>query len=62
MERLRRFREGGGTLVAVSHDPDGIEEICERAVWLDNGAVRMEGPVREVAAAYSADARREAGA
>jgi len=62
MERLRRFREGGGTLVAVSHDPEGIEEICERAVWLESGAVRMEGPLREVAAAYSENAHRKAGA
>jgi ABC-2 type transport system ATP-binding protein len=61
MERLRQFRRSGGTLVAVSHDPEGIEEICERAVWLDQGRVRMDGPIQEVAAAYSASARREAG-
>lgn len=61
MERLRRFRENGGTLVAVSHDPEGIEDLCERAIWLEEGRKRMEGPIREVAAAYSASAHREAG-
>jgi ABC-type polysaccharide/polyol phosphate transport system ATPase subunit len=52
-ERLRAFRRGGGTLVAVSHDPAGLEELCERAVWLDAGRVRLEGPTAEVAAAYA---------
>jgi len=61
MERLRRFREGGGTLVAVSHDPKGIAELCERAVWLQDGQVRMEGPTVEVAAAYAASAHGEGG-
>jgi lipopolysaccharide transport system ATP-binding protein len=61
MERLRRFREEGGTLVAVSHDPEGIGELCERAVWLQDGRVRREGPMAEVAAAYAASARGEGG-
>lgn len=62
MERLRRFRSGGGTLVVVSHDPEGIEELCERAVWLEGGRVRMAGPAAEVVAAYGASARRGDGA
>jgi lipopolysaccharide transport system ATP-binding protein len=61
MERLRRFREEGGTLVAVSHDPKRIEELCERAVWLQEGQVVMEGPTGEVAAAYAASAQGEGG-
>jgi ABC-type polysaccharide/polyol phosphate transport system ATPase subunit len=60
MERLRQFRAAGGTLVAVSHDPEGVESLCERAVWLEGGRVRMEGPTPEVAAAYAASARGEA--
>ena len=61
MERLRRFREGGGTLVAVSHNPEGLAELCERAVWLQDGRVRMTGPMAGVAAAYAASAHEEAG-
>lgn len=61
MERLRRFRREGGTLVAVSHDPKGIAELCERAVWLRQGQVLMAGPTAEVAAAYAASAHEEAG-
>jgi lipopolysaccharide transport system ATP-binding protein len=61
MERLHRFRGEGGTLVAVSHDPEGIEALCERAVWLQDGRVRMAGPTVEVAAAYAASARQGGG-
>lgn len=51
-ERLRAFRARGGTLVAVSHDPDTVAQVCSRAVWLDNGRVRMGGDLREVTRAY----------
>lgn len=61
MERLRRFRAEGGTLVAVSHNPEGIAALCERAVWLQAGEVRMEGPTAEVAAAYAASTRQGGG-
>ena len=59
LERLRAFKAGGGTLVAVTHDPEGIEELCARALWLDAGEVRMEGPTVEVAAEYARQAGRE---
>jgi ABC-type polysaccharide/polyol phosphate transport system ATPase subunit len=51
-ERLRAFKARGGTLVAVTHDPAGIEELCPRAVWLEAGQVRGEGPTVEIVADY----------
>lgn len=51
-ERLRAFKRRGGTLVAVTHDAEGIEELCPRAVWLEAGRVRGEGPTAEMVAAY----------
>jgi ABC-2 type transport system ATP-binding protein len=51
-ERLRAFKQRGGTLVAVTHDPEGIEELCPRALWLDAGQVRGDGPTAEMVAAY----------
>ena len=52
MERLRRFRARGGTLVVVSHDFDSVRELCSRAVWLSDGRVLHDGPVDEVIEAY----------
>jgi lipopolysaccharide transport system ATP-binding protein len=59
LERLRAFKARDGTLVAVTHDPEGIDELCPRAVWLDAGVVRREGPTAEIVAEYAAHAGRE---
>lgn len=52
LERLRAFKAAGGTMVVVTHDPDGIEELCPRALWLEAGRVQGDGPTAEIAAAY----------
>jgi ABC-type polysaccharide/polyol phosphate transport system ATPase subunit len=52
MERLRRFRARGGTLVLVSHDLEGLSNLCDRAIWMDGGQVRMDGETAAVIAAY----------
>lgn len=52
-DRLHRFRRDGGTLVVVSHDLDAVRRLCDRAVWLERGAVRMSGPVDPVLDAYA---------
>ncbi len=53
-EHLRRFHEGGGTLVIVSHDAEALRRFCTRGVWLERGSVRMTGPIDDVLAAYAA--------
>jgi ABC-type polysaccharide/polyol phosphate transport system ATPase subunit len=40
------------TLLMTSHDMDFLRRCCQRAVWLDGGAIRLDGPFEEVAAAY----------
>jgi len=54
LRRLERFRARGGTLVVVSHDLGQIRRLCDRAIWLENGRVRRQGPVGEVTRAYEA--------
>jgi len=54
LARLERFRARGGTLVVVSHDLEQVRRLCERAVWLEQGRVRREGPAGEVTRAYEA--------
>ena len=43
---------GGTTVLFVSHNIDQIEEICNKAVWLDHGHVVMTGPSKEVCEKY----------
>ncbi len=53
-ERIGGFRERGKTIVFVSHDPTAVKSLCERAVWLDSGRVRMDGPTGTVLEEYLA--------
>ncbi|MGH8641599.1 MAG: ABC transporter ATP-binding protein [Burkholderiales bacterium] len=49
---LREFRDGGGTLVIVSHNMKELSEICDEGVCLDLGRVVDAGPMAGVAARY----------
>ena len=39
-------------LVVVSHDLNVLPRLCERALWLEKGGIRADGPVKKVIAAY----------
>ena len=54
VDRMNRFREQGVTFVLVSHSLGTVTNLCERAVWIDNGSVAMDGPATEVVAAFTA--------
>jgi lipopolysaccharide transport system ATP-binding protein len=54
MRFLRRFMEKG-TILFVSHDTGSVINLCQRAIWLQGGAIRALGPPKEVAEAYLAD-------
>jgi ABC-type polysaccharide/polyol phosphate transport system ATPase subunit len=38
----------------VSHSPVTVKELADRAIWLEDGKVKMEGPAALVADAYEA--------
>ena len=52
LDRMRAVLAQGTTVVFVSHDLQAVESICDRAVWLREGVVEADGPVREVLGAY----------
>ncbi len=47
LDRVRRFQRDGRTIVFVSHAPDQVRQICDRAVVLDHGRQIAEGPPAE---------------
>jgi ABC-type polysaccharide/polyol phosphate transport system ATPase subunit len=53
LQRVHAFREAGKTILLVAHSQQQIAEVCDRVIWLDKGAVRMDGPPAEVLAAYA---------
>ncbi len=56
--RIRHLIESGDvTVLFVSHDIEQVERICQRAIWIEKGDLRMDGPVAEVCEAYRAQFR-----
>ncbi|MFE3096493.1 ABC transporter ATP-binding protein [Streptomyces sp. NPDC059248] len=53
-DRINELRKEAGTVFLVSHSNSTILETCERALWLEAGVLRMDGPAKEVVAAYEA--------
>jgi ABC-type polysaccharide/polyol phosphate transport system ATPase subunit len=51
-EKLHEFRNSGKTLLCVSHASGVVQQLCDRALWLDHGELIMTGSVAEVSAAY----------
>lgn len=64
MRFLREFQKNG-TLLFVSHDAAAVTNLCENAVWLQNGQMRLSGTSQEVVEAYMTEqhvvGRREVG-
>lgn len=52
-KRIKHFVDSGDvTVLLVSHSMDQVERICERAIWIEKGDMRMDGPVEDVCQAY----------
>ena len=51
----------GGTLILVTHDLSSLQQICQRGLWLEEGQVRWNGPVKELCEKYLADYYRKTG-
>lgn len=57
-ERIQQIREKAGTVFLVSHSSRSIREMCERAIWIDQGEIVDDGPVDEVVPRYSKEVKR----
>jgi len=42
----------GTTLLFVSHSIEQVERVCNKAIWIEKGHLRMHGNVNEVCEAY----------
>lgn len=50
--KMRSMIGGGTTVLFVSHSIAQIQNLCDRAVWLDHGQVVKIGPAKEVCEEY----------
>jgi len=54
LDRIEHFRRTGKTVLLVSHDPQLVQRLCSRAMWLEDGKVAMSGSARDVVTTYQA--------
>lgn len=50
--KLRELKESDKTIVIVSHDLGNIENLCTRAIWIDEGIVASDGNPKKVIDEY----------
>ncbi len=59
LERIDQMRARGTAILTVSHNLEEIRRICDRALWLHQGQVQVEGQPDEVIHAYMNHILRE---
>jgi len=52
MRFIRRFKETG-TLLFVSHDMNAVSSLCEKAVWMDSGLIKLHSKTSSVLPTYT---------
>jgi ABC-type polysaccharide/polyol phosphate transport system ATPase subunit len=51
-DRITALRSAGKTIVFISHDLLSVERLCDRAIFMENGRVALDGPVSAAVSAY----------
>ena len=62
VERIEAFRRNGCTILFCSHSPYHVRQLCDVALWLDQGRVMEFGPTEPVVGAYEMHMRLRDGA
>lgn len=59
LSRLRRLRDGGMTMLFVSHSPDAVRSVCDKSLFLDRGQPRYFGDAERGTDLYLAHIREQ---
>jgi ABC-2 type transport system ATP-binding protein len=51
--RLNELVERSGILVFASHSDEFLADLCDTAIWMDQGTIRENGPLRDVLRHYN---------
>jgi len=52
-QKVHQFRDSGRSLLCVSHAAGMVQQLCDKALWLDHGEMVMGGNIGEVLEAYN---------
>lgn len=50
--KLHELKKSGKTIVIVTHDMNSVKNLCDRAIWIYEGKVKMDGPSNTVVDEY----------
>ena len=52
INKMKQLKKEGKTMVFVTHSLDSARELCDRAVWLNNGVLKLDGNTNKVIEQY----------
>ncbi|MCI8470039.1 MAG: ABC transporter ATP-binding protein [Clostridia bacterium] len=52
INKMKQLKQEGKTMVFVTHSLESAKELCDRAVWLSNGVLKLDGKTNEVIEQY----------
>ena len=52
IKKMKQLKAEGKTMVFVTHSLDSAKELCDRAVWLNKGVIKLDGNTNEVIEQY----------
>jgi lipopolysaccharide transport system ATP-binding protein len=55
MKRIREICDSGATVLFVSHGTGQVAQLCDTAIWIDDGSIRDIGAARDVTRRYDYD-------
>jgi ABC-2 type transport system ATP-binding protein len=50
--RMSELINRGAAVVLVSHHMNVVRKLAQKAIWLENGVIKMSGPTEQVVTAY----------
>ena len=53
LNKMLELKKQGKTMVFVSHSANSVRFLCDRAIWLSNGQIRMDGETGKVLEEYT---------
>lgn len=58
-EKIQDMMEQSKAVVIVTHSMRFVENVCSRAIWIDQGQIMMDGDAKEVVAKYREKANKD---
>ena len=52
IEKMQELKNEGKTMIFVTHSMESARKLCNRAIWLYDGKIKMDGKVQEVINKY----------